>query len=188
MPNVSVDPSGSFLTLQRSSGTTRFHAIWLRDNSPDPETRSPSNGQRLIALRDVAADTRIASARIDESGAVEVTFTPEEKTVAFDCGWLERHNYDRQDTDTRGWLPAEIRTWDGSSFAAAPCADFSDLQDGGDVLLGWLSDVVTYGFAKVSGAPVEEGALFQLVDLFGYVRETNYGRHFEVRTLSLIHI
>ena len=26
------------------------------------------------------------------------------------------------------------------------------------------------------------GALFEVVDLFGYVRETNYGRHFEVRT------
>ena len=35
---------------------------------------------------------------------------------------------------------------------------------------------------QVMNAPVEPGALFRVVDLFGYVRETNYGRHFEVRT------
>ena len=34
----------------------------------------------------------------------------------------------------------------------------------------------------MSDGPVENGALMKVVDLFGYVRETNYGRQFEVRT------
>ena len=35
---------------------------------------------------------------------------------------------------------------------------------------------------KNSSTPVESGALFKVAALFGYIRETNYGRHFEVRT------
>ena len=34
----------------------------------------------------------------------------------------------------------------------------------------------------MSNGPVADLALFQVVALFGFVRETNYGRHFEVRT------
>ncbi|MEY8839741.1 TauD/TfdA family dioxygenase, partial [Cribrihabitans sp. XS_ASV171] len=65
---------------------------------------------------------------------------------------------------------------------AVPCGDFARLQQGGAPLREWLGQIVRYGFAKVVNAPVEPGALFRIVDLFGYVRETNYGRHFEVRT------
>jgi alpha-ketoglutarate-dependent taurine dioxygenase len=65
---------------------------------------------------------------------------------------------------------------------AVPCGDFALLQQGGAPLRDWLGQIVRYGFAKVVNAPVEPGALFRIVDLFGYVRETNYGRHFEVRT------
>jgi len=46
-----VSDDGSVLTLTRSNGAAlRFHAIWLRDNARDAQTRAPGNGQRLIAL------------------------------------------------------------------------------------------------------------------------------------------
>jgi gamma-butyrobetaine hydroxylase len=41
--------------------------------------------------------------------------------------------------------------------------------------------VRAYGFAVMDGLPDESGALCKVVDLFGYIRETNYGRWFEVR-------
>ena len=46
----------------------------------------------------------------------------------------------------------------------------------------WLGLVARYGFGKLTGGPAVEDALYQVADLFGYVRETNYGRKFEVRT------
>ena len=41
------------VTDHEQAQTARFHAIWLRDNAPDADTRSPSNGQRLIAIADI---------------------------------------------------------------------------------------------------------------------------------------
>ena len=55
MTAVHVDDTGTFLTLSAGGASQRFHAIWLRDNAQDAETRAPGNGQRLIALRDIIA-------------------------------------------------------------------------------------------------------------------------------------
>ena len=53
MNSFTIDPSGVFLTLKTPANALRFHAIWLRDNAFDPETRATGNGQRLVALRDI---------------------------------------------------------------------------------------------------------------------------------------
>ena len=182
MPSVALDPSGTFLTLETATGPHRFHAIWLRDNAQDAETRAPGNGQRLIALRDIPAETRMAAAKIASDGALRVRFVPEDKTVHFDPEWLAAHAYDHAAPSARGWLPDGTTPWDAGLMDAVPCGDFAQLQQGGVALRDWLGQIVRYGFAKVVNAPVEPGALFRIVDLFGYVRETNYGRHFEVRT------
>lgn len=182
MHTVTVDQSGSVLTLSTETGQQRFHAIWLRDNAQDAETRSPGNGQRLITLRDIPAETRIEAAVVREDGSVEVNFQPENRTILFDIGWLAQNSYDRSAPEGRGWVSSEIMTWDCGLMEDVPCGDFNKLQQGGDEWRDWLGHIVKYGFAKVFNAPVEPGGLFKVVDLFGYVRETNYGRHFEVRT------
>ena len=48
MTSVSVNPSGEYLTLAEATSSQRFHAIWLRDNARDQETRELESGQRLI--------------------------------------------------------------------------------------------------------------------------------------------
>ncbi|MEM7210580.1 MAG: TauD/TfdA family dioxygenase [Pseudomonadota bacterium] len=182
MSSVSVDPSGTFLTLVTPSGPRRFHAIWLRDNAQDPETRAPGNGQRMITLKDIPGDTRISGAEIADTGTLRVRFTPEHKTVEFNAGWLEAHAYDQGPPSARGWLPTGTEPWDSDLMGNVPQGDYARLRDGGPALRDWLGDLVRYGFARIENAPVEPGGLFKVVDLFGFVRETNYGRHFEVRT------
>jgi [2-(trimethylamino)ethyl]phosphonate dioxygenase len=182
MQTVTIDPSGDFLTLRSTEGSRRFHAIWLRDNAADPETRAPGSGQRLITMRDLPAATRITEASLSGS-ALQVSFAPEGKTVAYDLGWLEDHAYDRPATGHKGWIAPDIETWTAPLMAHVPSGDFRELSRGGRALRDWLEQVNRYGFGKVVNGPVEEGALFRVVDLFGYVRETNYGRHFEVRTV-----
>ncbi len=181
MTKVSCDTSGNILTLETSSGSYRFHAVWLRDNAADPETRSASNGQRLIAVGDIPADTRIAAASVD-GASLNINFAPEGKTVVFDINWLIAHAYDRPTPDQRGWTRDDIELWDSGLMSHVPTADFTELGARGEALAQWLGDVTRYGFGKIANGPVREGALFDVVDLFGFVRETNYGRHFEVRT------
>lgn len=181
MDQVNVIEGGQAISLKTPQGTTRFHAIWLRDNAPDAETRDPGNGQRLIALRDIPKDTLVEAATL-ESGMLTVLFAPEGKTVVFDTGWLLQNAYDLGLKQTSGWTGDEVETWDSSLGKDIPLADFNAVSQDREALAGWLGGVARYGFGKLTGGPVEEGALLKVADLFGYVRETNYGKLFEVRT------
>ena len=159
----------------------RFHSIWLRDNAWDTETRSAGNGQRLIALRDIPVDLVV-----DQADAVGdkllLRFQPEDKAIEYDISWLISHSYDRKPERSNGWVSEDLRIWDASLGSNVPVADFDTVRNSSGELCAWLGAVASYGFGKLTGGPVKDQALMQVVDLFGYVRETNYGRHFEVRT------
>jgi gamma-butyrobetaine hydroxylase len=163
------------------NGRRRFHAIWLRDNAWDEATRAPGNGQKLITLREIPAETHISAAQC-AGDRLLVTFQPENRTIAYDARWLADHAYDAAESRSSGWTPAEIETWDASLGKKAPLADFGVVSQSRAALGAWLHGVRRYGFGKLTGGPVESGALLRVAALFGYVRETNYGRHFEVRT------
>lgn len=182
MTSVTVDPSGRFLTWQSDAGALRFHAIWLRDNAQDAQTRAPGNGQRLITLGDIPRDTTIDAAVLTSDGYLEVRFLPEAKSVRFELDWLSERAYDRDVSRERARLESGVTLWNSDLEENLPIGDFERLQSDEEALGDWLGDILRYGFALVRNTPAEPEALFKIVDLFGYVRETNYGRLFEVRT------
>ncbi|WP_170600266.1 2-trimethylaminoethylphosphonate dioxygenase [Ruegeria arenilitoris] len=168
------------VSVEFEDGTrARFHAIWLRDNALDPQTRDPGNGQRLITIGDIPAGIAIQAAEV-AGGDLQVTFAPEDKTVTFPANWLAAHVYDRDQTRQMGWLSPGITTWDGGF--AAPAGDWTQVHENPAAKRDWLAAVAEYGFAMLTGGPTEPGSLLKVADLFGYVRETNYGPYFEVRT------
>ncbi|WP_171184305.1 TauD/TfdA family dioxygenase [Ruegeria sp. HKCCC2117] len=156
----------------------RFHAIWLRDNALDPETRSPGNGQRLITIGDIPSDVSISAAEV-VSGDLKITFQPEEKTVVFPAEWLADHIYDRDQENAFGRIAPGITTWE--SGINAPSGDWNEVHVSPTAKRDWLAAVAEFGFAKLTGGPTEPESLLKVADLFGYVRETNYGPYFEVR-------
>ena len=180
MSRVTVEPGGTVVQLCLGNEIMRFHAIWLRDNAQDDETRDQINGQRLIALKEIPSDTWVSDARV-EADSLVITFKPENKVVRYDFDWLMENNYDEVKNLKRGWISQDHETWD-ADLAFVPSCDFDKLIKRNILTLKWLADVRKYGFGKITNGPITEGALFKVIELFGYVRETNYGKHFEVRT------
>ena len=182
MPEVTLSPDGQVVEIAGlGPETLRFHAMWLRDNARDERTRSPENGQRLITIGDIPEETTIVAAAAD-GATLTVSFQPENRTIGYDLGWLLRNAYDRPARNERGWIAPGVETWDSLSLAEIPEADMESLKADSGRLREWLAAVVRFGFGRIVGGSTRPGALFDVVDLFGYVRETNYGRHFEVRT------
>lgn len=172
---------GAALALRWSDGTAaRFHAFWLRDNALDGATRAPGNGQRLITVLDVPAEAKLEAAESDG----------ERLTLRFDGGesytwpaaWLHRNRYDGVSVPPAGWTQPGIRRWDAGLDWQGEVADFAAAARDRRVLRRWLAAVVRDGFAVMTGLPLESGALCRVAALFGHVRETNYGRWFEVRS------
>ncbi|ESY86070.1 gamma-butyrobetaine dioxygenase [Mesorhizobium sp. LNHC220B00] len=177
-----VGDEGRTIELGWTDGKrTRFHAIWLRDNALDDKTRSAGNGQRLITILDIPVKTRIGAAAV-KAGALEISFEPEGKTVSFPAQWLRANAYDSDETRQLGWTGDVVQRWTRATMQnSVPRASYPAALQGRGVLREWLSAVRTYGFAVMDGLPAESGALCKVSDLFGYIRETNYGRWFEVR-------
>jgi gamma-butyrobetaine dioxygenase len=178
-----IDDGRAISVRWPSAEIARFHAIWLRDNAPDPETRDPGNGQRLITLADLPTDISITSVSAD-ADSVSIRFSDRGKPISFDERWLRANAYDLE-AEAHGWdprLPQGCTAWRASLTRGIPAASWENvLHDPAD-RARWLGWVQSLGFAKLSGGPVRSGALLEVVDLFGYVRETNYGKWFEVRT------
>jgi gamma-butyrobetaine dioxygenase len=181
MIHATLSADGRILTLTSGPQTARFHAIWLRDNAWDAGTRAPGNGQRLITLRDIPAEVKITAAVV-EGEAVDLTFWPENKVISFDLKALLDQSYDHPAPQGTGWTAPDVTLWDAGLMGHLPEARLPDVQASPALKKAWLAQVARYGFGKLTDGPVRDGALFEVVDLFGYVRETNYGRKFEVRT------
>ncbi|WP_209505086.1 MULTISPECIES: TauD/TfdA family dioxygenase [unclassified Ruegeria] len=170
----------SIVTVAFDTGAkARFHAIWLRDNALDADTRAPGNGQRLITIGDIPTDISVSSAEV-VAGDLQVTFQPESKTVTFPADWLAENSYDRDHDIALGRIAPGITTWE--SGIAAPSGDWNEVHASPAAKRNWLAAVAGFGFAKLTGGPTEPESLLKVADLFGYVRETNYGPYFEVRT------
>ena len=182
--SIKVIDSGKSIILQRNNDTSvRYHSTWLRDNALDPKTRDVNNRQRLITLSDVPINISIQSAKLDKTGTnIFLTFLPEKKDLSFSANWLEAHAYDVKKHNEKGWIASDIKTWGNDMLKHIPSIDYKTAKSDKTLLLQWLKSLYCYGFAKMTGGKIESGALIQIADLFGYVRETNYGKWFEVRS------
>ena len=182
MYSVNLADNGRHITLTSDDGfSARFHAIWLRDNSLDENTRSRMNGQRRIMVSDIQHDLTIKTASIEEN-LLTLDFGSILGQLTYDPDWLREHAYDRRNTKQNGVLPEGAITWGASLNSRTVTEEFLDVSTTDQGLHNWLDHVRTYGFAILSDGPTEPGSLLTVAELFGYVRETNYGRWFEVRT------
>jgi len=182
--SAKIIDEGKSIVLERNNGSTlRYHSTWLRDNALDPKTRDSKNGQRLITLSDIPINTHIESVKLDDSGRnIFLTFLPEAKKISFSADWLEKHAYDSKKNNTKGWISSELKIWGRDISKNIPEIDYKLAKFDKTLLLQWLRSLYRYGFAKVIGGKIESGALTKIANLFGYIRETNYGKWFEVRS------
>ena len=150
-----------------------FHAVWLRDNCPCADCRHPS-GQRLLDTRSIPDELALDSALASE-GKVSVAFA-DGHAAEFDATWLRDHCYCTADTRS-----TQRRLWDAT--VALPSLRYDEVAAGGDGLRRWLAFVDELGFAVLTGGPTEPETVTRVAELFGYVRETNYGRLFDVRSV-----
>jgi gamma-butyrobetaine dioxygenase len=182
LSNAELLEGGAVARLAWRDGmTARFHALWLRDNALDPETRSAGNGQRLITILDIPRETIMSDLAVTGQGDLRVRFSPEAKEVTFPAAWLRARRYDQNTRNEPGWISPDLELWDSALQARVPDGSYPTLKTHRHALGLWLAAVRRTGFAVLRDVPRESGSLCAVAELFGYVRETNYGRWFEVR-------
>jgi gamma-butyrobetaine dioxygenase len=98
----------------------------------------------------------------------------------FSRAWLQAHALDRP-------APADPRTedgkalWTAADLARVPGAGWAQYAADDAVRARVLDAVLTRGAAVLHGVPAAAGMVAAVAATLGYVRETNYGRLFDVR-------
>ena len=85
---------GEVVTVAWSDGvTSRYHALWLRENAADPATINSLTRESTYDLAASPGDLSASSVSIDAAGALAVRFEPDGHETAYHPGWLRAHDY-----------------------------------------------------------------------------------------------
>jgi gamma-butyrobetaine dioxygenase len=147
----------------------------LRDRCGCHQCRHPS-GQRLLDPAAIPVDLQLGDVTVD-GDVVRVVWLPE-----------GHHSvYSMDDLMPRQTSNEEPTLWDAGAAAMLPLADYAAITgDDPQVrrnLLRWLIDVDGMGCGLLRGVPTADGEVARVAELFGHIRETNYGRWFDVRAV-----
>ena len=172
---VTVAVRDGDLWLRAGERSVELSATWLRDHATDARSRDPVSGQRLFGIADLPVDLRVDEAHV-VGGELQVLFAPGGHRTTYDVGGLlalatTPPRDPRNEAAKHLWR----RAAELGAMTSTPWEEY--LGDRAPV----LRSVVERGFALLSDVPVREGQVTDVAETFGFVRETNYGRIFDVR-------
>lgn len=177
---VAVEEDGRVLVARAAGTAVRLHALWLRENAPDAATRHPTSGQKYRTALELDPATRIASAEVD-AGEIVVRFAPDGHRTRLSPAWVSASALPLCRPATPPWVREGLTLWPAALDPDAIARPYAAVAAGGAALRDWLDLVATHGAAILRTGPVEPGTVAAVAAWFGHVRETNYGRVFDVR-------
>lgn len=157
-----------------------FASAWLLDNAPPAADPSAPEGQVSQQRSRTARSLALAGplARVVVTGdTARLEFAHE--MIEWPGGLL------RARALAAPGAADETTPWaSGTLVAGRAATDYQAYLTDDAALAGVLSEVTRFGLGRLTGAGLESGELERAVRRFGFIRETNYGRLFEVRVVA----
>lgn len=146
-------------------------ALWLRERCQDPEHLDPYTQQRLFDPHRLPEDLALVEIRDEGQNCAWLSFSD---------GYAGRYEFHRlaDELDVDDGLPAAV-SWDAALPLESVRVDGRRL-DNADVLLGAVTRFLTHGFIIIHDLPTDPEHILEVARRFGHLRETNFGRYFEV--------
>ena len=107
---------------------------------------------------------------------------PKKKQVKFSTKWLKDNAYDNKQAGSKVWINPDLKTWSKNSLKRIPIINYKTAKSNKKLLINWLKSLNSFGFARINGCKKKNGTVIKIAKLFGYVRETNYGKYFDVKS------
>jgi gamma-butyrobetaine dioxygenase len=152
-----------------------IHPIWLRERCQDAQSVDLHTGQRWQDPSDLPLDLRVASIAETGAGRLRVRFSDGHEADFDGAQILREFSLAPGDHD----CPAP-QLWDSSlrdmpRFRWPPAAPEAPQAQ-------WLNSFLRLGFIVLEGVSTAPGSVLEVASVFGYVRQTNFGALFDVRS------
>ncbi len=175
--SVTHDPDW-LSVVYRDGSSSRYLGTWLRDNVVGG--RHQSQGQRTFDINLMGQVSIVGSQIVDDEVQIqflvgEADSEPrKEEAYRFEAQWL-------QEFSSQGTQDHRRTRWSSKQQDSLVFADYPSAVEDPAVLEEFLAHVDRYGFGLLENVPCVPGTILDVVGLFGYVRDTNYGPLFDVR-------
>jgi gamma-butyrobetaine dioxygenase len=164
---------GVDVLLHDAGGTHVLPPLWLRERSAAPDQLDALTEQRLVDPHRWAPDLAVLEAVAAEE-SVWVRFSDGHEETFTVAHLVRTLGLPDDLPEPLGWRadagPPRSHEW------AAVCTEPKAFRDA-------LADFLTFGTIVITGVPSESGAVLTVGERFGNVRDTNFGRMFDVRSV-----
>lgn len=166
-------------TLWDDDRISQYHFLWLRDNCPCSKCVHPGTREQMFEVVDAPDDLAAESVSLDASGALSVRWSDGHGSV-YEAGWLRSHAYDFLSRSERADRLHSASPWESNLLI--PTFDYASVMSSNSVLLEWLLAARDLGLTMLTGMPSTDEALENVARRISFIRESNFGVTFEVRT------
>ena len=162
--------------VQDDGAATAIHPLWLRERCRDEALLDRRTQQRLYNPSDVDPELAVTDIGGDAETGWRVAFSDGVRAVYDEALLLDELDPARD--------PFALPAWQAWTATLDPLPRFAWDQTGHDrTLLPVLESFLRLGFVVLSGVPQHEGAVLEAGRRFGFVRDTNFGTLFDVRSV-----
>jgi len=174
-----IEPSTSIPSLQirgDDGAVLAIHPRWLRERLDGPDFMDQSLGQRFYDPSDLPEDVAVTEAAEQSPGWWHVRFS-DGAAGRFSAARLIAEA--RQGPGDSG-LPPPV-SWTGS-LSPLPILPWQP-NPSDAALLRMVETFLRYGFVILRGVPTAHATVMDVAAAFGYARDTNFGKLFDVRSI-----
>lgn len=158
--------------------TSRYPFVWLRDNCRCTKCYHPSSYQRLALMADLDPEVKPTGEELSDEGSLLKVTWPDNHVGEYPSRWLRHHQFDKGFYDPIGDI--KPKPWGSELGGNIPKYKYDEVLNDSDVLFEWLKTMYETGLAVLTGAPTKPGALEAIGKRVAYLRETVYGKKFQV--------
>ncbi|WP_339442926.1 MULTISPECIES: TauD/TfdA family dioxygenase [Pseudomonas] len=164
------------VTLTTASQLVELPALWLREQSPDAEAVDSLTRQRLFDSHLLDENLSLISVALLPDSKAELVFSDGHRAVYEAAQILA-------ETQPHSTGPSP-QSWDSTLALAEVTHEWPEMEND-ESFAAALQSYLRYGFIVLRDVPNDKEQVLQVGSKFGYVKETNFGKYFEVYTKPL---
>ena len=173
MARIVID--GRTLWIAEAGGRRALPPLWLRERSQEPDQLDSYNQQRLYNNAELPLTLSVTEVEELPAGQLTIAFSDGHR-ARFSADWLAA---EAAMVPGHDGLPAR-RAW-GADLSPLPKVAWSECA-GAAGQRAALEAFLALGLVVLTGVPNVDGTVLEVGRRFGYVRDTNFGPVFDVRS------
>ncbi|MCH1554406.1 MAG: TauD/TfdA family dioxygenase [Luminiphilus sp.] len=154
------------------------HRFWLRENAVGQGGIDPATREGILDPAHLNDNMAVASSSVSPEGDLEIVWSDSGERSVYHSGWLRHVAEQRHRPDS--WLPPAL-PWTTDTLPEVPRVLGVNLLNDDMRLQALLNSLLEKGVCVLEQVPAEVGYLLDLAERIGPVRDSNFGRLWDVR-------